>query len=408
MKIKKKAGIGEPQYPLSRRKGQKPLNEMEDPSADHLFGGPLPLALCFLVLAFAVFLFTRGWLDQGLPGEDFPGNVAHVQELRRNLAQNGTFSQWSSTWFNGQPRTLLFAKLLSTLIPLTLSFLGPIASLKVALVFFHFLSGLAMFVLLGGMIRNRAIRTLGAVMYAVHPMALVETAQRGHLEVSLYYAVVPLVFWLAQRMFSRQRYTDSLLLGLMMAAGLWLNNEGSFVTYPFSAGLSFCGGSRRMEDRPRRRSTLLAGALAWHPQEGALPGPWRWRPALASGLSFACPFSLSGESINCLSPIMCSSPSRTSPIATPSTSLTAVVRSWTSSRDLPPEMKLFGSTLYLGLSVLGLACLGLWAGQGRQAASNRAWFIMALGRLCPFLWRPDPAEWSENTGHESGLLLACF
>ena len=145
-----------------------------------------------------VFLFAKGWLDDGIPGEDFAGNVAHVQELLDAAARQGTVGPWADRWFLGQPRTLLFARQLGALIPSAFWFLGPVGSIKFALALFQFFAGLSMWALLGDVVRRRSARWLGAILYAVHPMVIVETAQRGHMEVSLFYFAAPLVFWIGR------------------------------------------------------------------------------------------------------------------------------------------------------------------------------------------------------------------
>jgi tetratricopeptide (TPR) repeat protein len=342
----------------------------------------LPLLLCLLIIAGAVFYFTMGWMDNGLPLEDFPGNVAHVAELRQSIAREGHLSLWSSTWFNGQPRSMLFAKFLSAALPLALSFLGPVASIKVSLGLFHLLSGLAMFVLLGSMVRDRGIRTVGAVLYAVHPMAIVESAQRGHMEVAMFYAVVPLVFWMAHRAFSKESFADSMILGVFISVGLWINNEGSFVTYPFL--LLFLLHALFVSGSEVRRSE--AGDRFW---PSFLPHARRKGlclvVALAASLSltafFWIPAVMEHGLCNLFDPSYVQSAIREFSYGN---ILYAVNRDgalFSQMRDLSPEARRFGPYLYLGIIPLAFALLALLKRQERLGWTEYVWFGMAWGAL---------------------------
>ena len=73
-----------------------------------LFFSHRPLYVDILVLLSTVYIFTGSWLGEGLPGEDFPGNVSLIWYFKQ---YNGA---WSSFWFNGFSLTLLKPKLSDT------------------------------------------------------------------------------------------------------------------------------------------------------------------------------------------------------------------------------------------------------------------------------------------------------
>jgi tetratricopeptide (TPR) repeat protein len=178
-------------------------------------------------------MFTRGWLDAGLPGEDFAGNVAWVWELRRAIFGSGDFSGWCPQWFLGNSRALISSKLLSFLIPVPFTFLGPVASIKAALVLFHILSGIGMFYFVRYLTGRAAAGFAAALCYCLNPMYIIETAMRGHLEVSLLYAFVPPLFHAYTKTLREESTRAALVTGLLLALCLWVNNEGSLVTLPF-------------------------------------------------------------------------------------------------------------------------------------------------------------------------------
>ncbi|HUT25159.1 MAG TPA: DUF2723 domain-containing protein, partial [Sumerlaeia bacterium] len=318
-----------------------------------------------------------GWLDQGLPLEDFPGNAAHVWEIRENIREEGWLSQWCPRWFNGQPRTLLFAKFLSVLPPLLLSFLGPVVSIKVALVAFHLLSALSMYILLGIVTSDRAVRSVGAVMYAIHPMAIVESAQRGHMEVAMFYAAVPLVFWMAQRTFAAASRASAVLLGVFMSVGLWINNEGAFVTYPFL--LIFLGASilqswkegadgTSSQKRARLRFSMWPRCLCLLVALGTCLGlcAFFWLPALAEH-SYS----------NLFKPEYIEKAIGQFSYRNVLYALNRNGGLFAWFDDLPKDCVLFGPHLYLGVTPIVLAGLGLALRGGRSRVPQLAWFLMA-------------------------------
>ena len=336
----------------------------------------IPLLLCILVIAGSVLMFTRGWMDNGVPLEDFPGNVAHIWEIRQNLLSEGSLSQWCPTWFNGQPRTLLFAKFLSTVLPLSLSTIDIIASIKIALILFHLFSGLSMFLFLGDLTRDRGIRTVGAVMYSVHPMAIVESAQRVHMEVAMFYAIVPLIFWMAIRTFRSERFVDSLILGIFLSIGLWINNEGSFVTYPFLLVFLFFSlfegwspfRKKDMKEQwlltwPRIRRKCLCLLVALGTSLGLCA--FFWFPVIAERHLY-----------NLFDPSYIENAIRDFSFRNVFYAINRDNALFAHLRDLSPSMKTFGAHLYVGVVPLLFACLGLAFRRGDVHSTRFAWFVM--------------------------------
>ncbi|MFC1601900.1 hypothetical protein ACFL34_06070, partial [Candidatus Sumerlaeota bacterium] len=181
------------------------------------------------VLALAVLYFSRGWLDRGIPGGDFPGNVAWFWEIKRALFQDHVFSMWNPFWFNGGSRILIVSKLLGFLLPLPLSFLGDIYALKFTVILFHVFAGFTMYRFCLFLTKDRDAAFLGALCYCIHPVYVLESALHGHVEVSLYYAFVPVIFQFYITALREKRAHVIVLAGLSIFLGLWVNNEGSFV-----------------------------------------------------------------------------------------------------------------------------------------------------------------------------------
>lgn len=351
----------------------------------------VPTIVYLFLITGCVLMFTRGWLDRGLPGDDFPGNVAHVLEIRRALFSEGGLGTWTPQWFCGQPRSSLYARFLSAFIPACLTSLGNVAALKVVLVLFHVISGLTMYWFLGALFRNREAKAIGAVLYALHPVALVETAQKGHFEVSLFYAVVPVVFLYTVRVLKSKLLRDAIALALAIAVGLWLNNEGSAVTYPFIALCVMIALTQRL-------SQVWQGPVWQGPASDAanLRVPWKTRldavsrsgslrilglMALALGTSlgltafFWVPIAFDRELLNLFDPSYVQRAIKTFALSNP---LHALDRDGALARhldDLPDQAARFSGELYLGITTLILAVVGISFAPGRV---TRKWYWAAI------------------------------
>jgi len=192
------------------------------------------LLLHLPLLALLVLFFALPWLDAGLPGEDFPANVAWFADISKWILGRGLDQWWAPDWLMGTSRTLIFSKMFGFVLALPFHAFGPEAALKLTtLVLFHIASGFSMWLLLRRYCLGPAASLMGAVFYTLSPVYLLETATHGHFEVSLYYAFVPLILWAFDHALESQSLRWSTLTGLIAALGLWVNNEGSAVTLPF-------------------------------------------------------------------------------------------------------------------------------------------------------------------------------
>jgi hypothetical protein len=192
-----------------------------------------PRYVYIVSIVILVFIFANRWLDKGLPGEDFPGNVGWLWEIKQNICEGKDLSSWTGYWFNGCSRTLIHTKFLGFLIPLIFSFLGEIAAIKFSLVLFHILSGIGMFYFIEYLVKDRDAAFLGAICYCLNPVYLLETAQHGHMEVSLFYVFLPVVFGLFIKTLIKKSIPLAILTGFSVFLSFWTDNEGFFVTMPF-------------------------------------------------------------------------------------------------------------------------------------------------------------------------------
>lgn len=184
--------------------------------------------ICGLVL-----FFSLDWLCPQIPSDDFPGNVSLLWFFRTAFEQ-GDFPLWCQTWFCGFPLTMLYSKFFSFFLCLPYAAVfGDFLGLKLALITGHILSGIVIYFFVLYLIKNKGSALLGALIYCLHPIYISETAQKGHLEVSLFFIFVPLAFWSIWQVTQKPTMKNVVWSATIIMLGLWTNNEGAVSVYPF-------------------------------------------------------------------------------------------------------------------------------------------------------------------------------
>jgi hypothetical protein len=154
-----------------------------------------------------------GWLDpEGLPLFDFPGYVAVADDIRNQISETGTLSDWTVSGFSGTSRfTSHFKELLS--LPLVVG-LGALAGTQLTIYLFKLAAGLVLYGAFSHYLRAPGIGVVAGYAY-IGSMSASYSTQNS--DVILSFVLFPLIFITAMEMYRQQSRAAAICLGVLMA-----------------------------------------------------------------------------------------------------------------------------------------------------------------------------------------------
>lgn len=199
-----------------------------------------------LLVAIVTLYWQPSW-SAGVGRADFPGHVALLTTLARQLEEGPWFPLWTSDWNSGASLLFWYIQPLfsSYLLLPFVSLFGPVAGIRIGGTFFLVLAALAMYGLgrsLGG---ARSAGFLAALFYVLHPSVASFVGQVGQIHQPIALAILPLLFWSWLR-FARAPGIGTGLAASVTAALLFYDMERFWLTAPWAFLMYLIVATRRL------------------------------------------------------------------------------------------------------------------------------------------------------------------
>ncbi len=218
-----------------------------------------------LLLVAIVFAWWQPSWSAGVGLGDFPGHVALLETLARQLEEGPWFPLWTSDWNSGSSLLFWYIQPLfsSYLLLPFVSWFGPLAGIRIGGTFFLALAALAMYGCGRSLSRSSTAGFIAALFYVTHPSVASFVGEAGQIHQPIAMAILPLLFWSWIR-FGRVPDLASGTAACVSAALLFYDMERFWLTAPWAFIAYLVIAWQRLGDEPplARAGKVLAPAAA--------------------------------------------------------------------------------------------------------------------------------------------------
>lgn len=177
-----------------------------------------------------LFFFYDWAFNEVIPPNDFPGGASLMWCLNDLINQEGTIPLWNPWWFNGCSNMLVLSQGLSTgILLIFVKIFGVFKGLKAAVLIFMMFSFVGMYAFCNRIMHRKIPAFVSALVYVFFPLQISSGITTGHNVVSMFFAFIPVAFFIFEYHYKKQSALSASLVGLIAAMIVFFENEKGLI-----------------------------------------------------------------------------------------------------------------------------------------------------------------------------------